>query len=76
MADDKRYSFDRCEGDLAVLVDDEGNQINVPLCDLPQGSREGSVLRLFEDRYAIDKADTDRRRSHVLTLQNRLRRKR
>ena len=75
MAEDKRYSYDRREGELAVLVDDEGNQVNVPLADLPQDSREGSVLRLTEGRYAVDEVETDRRRARILALQDRLCRK-
>lgn len=75
MAEDKRYSYDRREGDLAVLVDDEGNQVNVPIADLPQDSREGSVLHLVEGRYAVDEVETDQRRTRALALQDRLRRK-
>ncbi len=75
MADDKRYSFDRREGDLAVLVDDDGDSVCVPFAELPQDSREGIILRLSEGRYAVDQAETDHRRDRVLALQNRLRRK-
>jgi hypothetical protein len=39
---------DRIEGRIAVLIDDDGPAFDVPLRSLPQGTREGSVLRVPE----------------------------
>ncbi|MBX5443851.1 DUF3006 domain-containing protein [Sphaerobacter sp.] len=54
---------------LAVLVFDDGQQLVVPLERLPDGTRDGSVLRV---RFRLDR-DTEReRRDEVRDLQRRL----
>ena len=40
------YVVDRLEGKMAVLVSDKGETIEMPRLKLPQGVREGSVLRV------------------------------
>ncbi|AGA26490.1 Protein of unknown function (DUF3006) [Singulisphaera acidiphila DSM 18658] len=45
-----RLSIDRFEGDLAVLVDDRGRQINFPFDLLPKGVRAGEVLTFAVER--------------------------
>lgn len=40
------YAVDRIEGDIAVLVGDSGDTIDMPRVELPKGLREGSVLRV------------------------------
>lgn len=70
------YSFDRREGDLAVLVDSDGVSHPVPLTALPQEAREGQLLRKTATGYMVDADATDARRSRVLELQRRLRKKR
>jgi len=52
-----------------VLVFDDGQQLVVPLERLPDGTRDGSVLRV---RFRLDR-DTEReRRDEVRDLQRRL----
>lgn len=61
-----RLAVDRTEGELAVLVDDDGRTFDVPLAALPTGAREGSVLRLTIDhldhgkRLCLPPDSTDR----------------
>ena len=45
-----RFSVDRFEGKLAVLVDDGGRQINFPCDLLPKGTRAGDVLTFAIER--------------------------
>lgn len=40
------YTVDRIEGDVAVLVGDEGVALDVPVGTLPVTAREGVVLRV------------------------------
>ena len=69
------YSVDRIEGDVVVLMDDDGHSVHITLSELPDSAGTGSILRLQEDRYVLDAAETDARRSYVLSLQEKLRRK-
>ena len=44
------WVVDRIEGEVAVLVgDDNGQMTDIPVNVLPEGLREGSVLRVPED---------------------------
>ena len=70
-----RYSVDRFEGDLAVLVDDEGISRTELLSALPEGTHEGTILLLTEEGYSPDPDTESKRREQVLSLQERLRRK-
>lgn len=63
------YAVDRLEGNIAVLVSDAGDTIDMPRVELPSGLREGSVLRVrfgaqnLPDwsRAVIDKEEENRR---------------
>jgi len=70
------WSYDRREGDLAVLVDENGNSRPVPLTALPEDAKEGMMLRQTGACYVADEAAAAARRERVLALQNRLRRRR
>jgi|TARA_R110000824_G_scaffold15731_1_gene65967 hypothetical protein len=49
------WAIDRIEGDIAVLVADDGSgTTEVPLASLPPGSQEGSVLRNAGDGWVLD----------------------
>lgn len=54
---------------LAVLVFDDGQQLVVPLDRLPDGTRDGSVLRL---RFRLDRRAERRLRDEIRDLQRRL----
>lgn len=54
---------------LAVLVFDDGQQLVVPLERLPDGTRDGSVLRV---RFRLDRRTERERRDEVRDLQRRL----
>lgn len=40
------YVIDRFEGRVAVVVSDDGRSFDIPSRDLPEGCREGTVLRV------------------------------
>jgi hypothetical protein len=40
------YAVDRIERDIAVLVSDSGETVQMPRVELPTGLREGAVLRV------------------------------
>lgn len=54
---------------LAVLVFDDGQQLVLPVRALPQGTRDGSVLRL---RFEPDPVTERERREVIRRLQQRL----
>lgn len=67
------YSVDRIEGELAVLVDDEGYSHTEPLMFLPCDVKEGTVLRRTAQGFIRDVDEESARRSKVLSLQEKLR---
>lgn len=62
------WVIDRIEGDLAVIEIAEGKTVTVPLTALPNGVKEGNVIRL-----AIDRDEEARRRKKIRSLFDRLR---
>ena len=67
------YSIDRIEGDIAVLVDEEGNSIPMPRAALPTGVRVGAMLRRNGEIFILTPDEEEKRRRRVLELQQRLR---
>ena len=70
------WSVDRIEGDVAVLIDENGNDTVAALADLPARLKEGMMLRLADGVYAFDEKAAQERKNAVLSLQEKLRRKR
>ena len=46
------FTIDRFEGDLAVILLDDGRFFNLPIALLPEGAEAGDVIRLCIDREA------------------------
>lgn len=67
------YSIDRFEGDVAVLIDEDGAPINVPRNELPSGISAGDMVRLQDNGYQRADDAAAARRAQVIALQNRLR---
>ena len=61
-------SFDRLEGAFAVLLTDDGAQIDFPKGSLPKGATPGDVLTLIIDHEATAALKQD-----TQTLQDKLR---
>lgn len=66
------WSYDRREGDHAVLIDEDGNSRTVAVDTLPSDAAEGMLLRQTDSGFVTDEAATDARRQQVLSLQQRL----
>lgn len=69
------YSFDRREGDICVLVGDDGGVLNLPVADLPDGAEPGDLIRVENGALTRLPDETEIRRRQVLALQRRLRRR-
>jgi len=69
------YSFDRLEAEWAVLVDDEGVSLSVPLTALPPHAQPGDMLRREGEDFLPLPDETQVRRQRALELQERLRRR-
>ncbi len=67
-----RAVIDRFEGDLAViLLGDEEVQVELPARYLPEGAREGSILRVT---FEVDAAETTDVRQRMQDRIDRLKR--
>ncbi len=62
-------SFDRYEGRFAVLLTDEGQQIDFPKDLLPKEARPGDMLSLAID---VDRDSTEALKKDTKELQDRL----
>ena len=65
-------SVDRFEGEIAVLVSDDGDQIDFPRSLLPKGVKAGDVLTLDIKR---DAGATARLKAQTKALQTELRKR-
>ncbi len=73
MGEQNLFSFDRTEGDYAILIDDDRVCVTVPLTDLPAGACEGKMYRWIGETYVEDPVTEQARRQRIQALQNRLR---
>lgn len=68
---DKKTTFwviDRIEGDAAVVETAVGKTVDIPLASLPEGAKEGTVLRII-----VDEDEKARRKKKTRSLFDRLR---
>ena len=65
-------SVDRIENDTAVCERDNMSVVELALSSLPQGTKEGSVLKVENGIYSINENEEKRRRKRILELQNML----
>ena len=54
----KHYDLDRLEGRVAVLVDDDGLSLTIPMKKLPKDAREGDRLNYDGKAFFIDSKAT------------------
>ena len=59
------YSIARIEGQFAICEDENGNFKSVELKYLPDGAKEGSVMRYDGEAYALDQCEEKRRRDRA-----------
>ena len=65
-------SVDRIENDTAVCERDDMSVVELALSSLPQGTKEGSVLKVENGTYSLDENEEKRRRKRIFELQNML----
>ena len=63
---------DRIEGNIAVVENDKGEHIEIPLRELPNDIREGSVLKAAEGGYIHDIEAEEKRRQEMAAKTKRL----
>lgn len=55
MNEEKEYTIDRFENELAVCEDRNTKEmVNIPRKNLPEGIKEGSILKYKDGKYTID----------------------
>lgn len=64
--------IDRIEGGFAVAELEDGSHCDIPLDELPEGIREGSVLVKTERGWELDPNEERRRREKAAELTRRL----
>ena len=65
-----KITVDRIEGDFAVCELENMSFVNIPLNELPEGIREGNVLLVENNTYAIDIETEKERKKKLFALQN------
>ena len=66
------FSVDRTENDLAILIGENGQGIEVPFSEFEIKPFEGMVFRLENNRYIRDEKEEQIRRKRISDLQKRL----
>ena len=67
-----RLSVDRYEGDIAVLVTDDGRQVEFPGDLLPAGTKAGDLLNLT---FVRDEVATGKLKAETTKVQARLKKR-
>lgn len=67
------FSLDRIEdGDVCVLVADDGQKYDVPSDELPPHDGIGSIFRYENEAYLFDETETATRRKRIAEKRKRL----
>lgn len=69
---DRRFSLDRIEEDIAVLIEQGGGTFHVLAGKLPPLARDGDVLALRSGTWTILREETDKLRKEMFDLQESL----
>lgn len=67
-----KFIVDRIEEGIAVLEKEDFTHIHINLSELPEGTKEGSVLSFDGTTYVPDSDEEERRRKRILEMQNML----
>jgi len=67
-----QYIIDRFEDGVAVLEKEDGAREDIPLEELPEGAREGSVLVRENGAWALDLQEEEERRKRLFAKQEGL----
>ena len=68
-----RYSIDRFEGEFAVCENLEtGEMINIRIDLLPDGIKEGSIIKFDNKSYILDSETTKEKQEKIKNIVNNL----
>lgn len=68
----KQLSIDRFEGKFAICEDSEEKYYAIETSELPEGAKEGDVLRITDEgELLIDEGETRVRRERIAAKQRR-----
>lgn len=68
----KQLSIDRFEGKFAICEDPEEKYYAIETSELPEGAKEGDVLRITDEgELLIDEGETRARRERIAAKQRR-----
>lgn len=81
MASTRYYAVERLNGQIAMLADDDGRSVALPLARLPKGVKKGCVLSIRLDNAGtpswssaeIDEEEAERRIAEAERLKDELR---
>lgn len=65
-------SIDRFEGEYAVCIDENGNSQDIHISKLPDGAKEGVIIKFVDNIWTIDINETQRQRERIKKLQDSL----
>lgn len=63
-----RFIVDRIESDIVVCEDDNSNIVQVHIDNILGDVKEGDVLTAVNDKYIVNKEETQKRRKHIEEL--------
>ena len=66
----ERLIVDRIEEGIAVCEAEDMSHRNIPVMQLPEGTREGSAVISDNGLYTLDEAYSEQRRSEILKKQS------
>ena len=67
------FSIDRFEGKFAICENLSTNEFcNILKKDLPKNCKEGSIIKLENGRYSLDKSTTVQKQEQVKNMVNNL----
>ncbi len=62
------FSIDRFEENVAIGLNDQGEEIRLSAKHLPENCKEGDVIYYDGTSYRIDAEETQKRKDEVLSL--------
>lgn len=66
------FSVDRTENDLAILISESRERLEVPFSEFETDPGEGMVFRKVDNRYIRDEKEEQIRKKRILSLQKQL----
>lgn len=75
MIEEKRYTLDRFEGDIAVLIGDDASSVDVERTQMPENAKEGDSLIFADGRFSADTAFTNNKRAEIRSRFEKLKKK-